>query len=109
MMVPMRIVSDRVRRRRLVRATSRVVRPGTKAAAMLAWNDDTWWTKLSVADRVRLAFRLSVEQWRLNGWQEDWTRAGLSRSVARVRRPRRTVPRGRRLRARRARPAARYR
>lgn len=67
----MPVVDARSRTERLARATARVVRPGTAAAAALTQTDDAWWEGLSVADRVRLAFRLSVEQWRLHGWRED--------------------------------------
>src|SRR5688572_12999752 len=104
----MRVVTEAVRRQRLARATARVIRPGTKAAADLARRDDGWWQDLSVAERVLLASQLSLEQWRLHGWQEDTSRDGLSRSVTRVRRPRRPIPRGRSVRPRRPRAAPRH-
>jgi hypothetical protein len=42
------------------------------------------WKQIPAAERVRLVWTLSVEQWQLAGWQPD--EPGLCRSVARVHR-----------------------
>ncbi|MCL4814602.1 MAG: hypothetical protein KJ061_19110 [Vicinamibacteraceae bacterium] len=47
-------------------------------------HDLDYWKQIPPADRVRLAWTLSVEQWQLAGRQPD--EPGLCRSVARVHR-----------------------
>jgi len=80
-------VSTKDRQRRLVVATERVVRPGSNELPDLEAADDLFWDAVPIDERLLLAFALSVQQWRLHGWREDRSRAGLSRSVARVHRP----------------------
>src|SRR5438552_3364066 len=93
-------------RRRSARATARVIRPGTREAAALEDADETWWESVPLAERMMLAFRLSVEQWRLHGWEAPRPRGRLSRSVAHVRRSRGPLSGRRRVRARGAGAAA---
>jgi hypothetical protein len=47
-------------------------------------HDAAFWRQIPPAERVLLAWRLSVEQWQLLGRQPD--EPGLCRSVARVHR-----------------------
>ena len=86
----MPVVSGRVRKRRLARATSRVVRPGTSAATALERTDDAWWEDLSVADRVRVAFRLTSSRACMVGGKTRLAK-DLRALVRRVRRSRRAV------------------
>jgi hypothetical protein len=59
-----------------------VRRFGSNAEA--AGHDAGFWRQMSAGERVRLAWRLSVEQWQLAGRAPD--EPGLCRSVASVHR-----------------------
>jgi hypothetical protein len=67
-------------------AHSRVIRPGTAAADRIEQDDAAYWRQLSPSERFLLALRLSLEQWRLNGW-DPRDRGRPSRSVESVHRP----------------------
>jgi hypothetical protein len=51
----------------LATATTRAIRTGTREAAQLDTADDAFWDAAPVGQRMMLALRLSVKQWRLHG------------------------------------------
>ncbi len=75
-------MGTRDRDRRRSSARTRVVRPGDQSPP-----EESGGAEIPVEQRFSVAFRLSIQQWRLRGWCEDGSDARLSRSVASVHRP----------------------